>query len=115
MGYNCNIFLKNSQFVEYAIPGTHNYPSIENKRYMRTGAEEEYDTRGALGMNLPKGRVKKKDIFAKPKKEVGSDSEEEIEITKKKSKKKTQVSTQSKVLFGGDDSEKTPEQIEWEA
>lgn len=47
------------------IPGTHNYPSIENKRYMRTGAEEEYHIRGALGMNLPKGREKKKDIFAK--------------------------------------------------
>jgi hypothetical protein len=39
---------------EYEIPGTSNYPTIEAKRQMRTGAEEEYDIRGKLGMHMPR-------------------------------------------------------------
>ena len=50
-------FLSNPN-LEYPIPGTNNYPTIETKRAMRTGAEEEYHIRGELGRNLPKKKQK---------------------------------------------------------
>jgi hypothetical protein len=38
--------------VEFDIPGISNYPTIETKRALRTGAEEEYQVRGELGVFL---------------------------------------------------------------
>ena len=45
-------------WLEYPIPGTNDYPTIETKRPMRTGAEEEYHIRGELGVILPRKKEK---------------------------------------------------------
>ena len=49
------IFFK---FIAFEIPGTNNYPPICTKKPLRSGAEEEYDIRGELGMVLAKPKQK---------------------------------------------------------
>ena len=40
--------------LDFELQGVYNHPPVETKRSLRSGAEEEYSTRGELGMNLPK-------------------------------------------------------------